>query len=665
MKSIIILFLLISFSFAKKDFYYSFINSANEQISQERKQAITNGFDIIENVKMLAKKGKVDDAYQQIKDFKNKNKIKILESDIYILYAELSIKKKSKRFILDAVNELETAINSSKIREDQLAKAYMLLVDLKLYSNKVSEAKYFADIIVNSFNDNLTKAYGKIQLAKVYRFQYKYEKAERILYEVLTKTTDILVATIVADELFDVYILDNKYDEAYELITKVLDKNIDYYATDSYIALEKVDKLINAQMPEFAVKILTELIKRADDKQAIEDFKFKLANTYMLMYEGTPKYLIKARTLYEDILNKFPNGMYVDKAKMYIDEIFMREGKIDPNVVSNKYPNSESMQQKVLLQELLNEKRDKKYKMILRKKRVYSKISNSIAKRFGYDSMNAIFDVVNIEMIKQYLEEGKCAQLKDTLKTSRRETLQKLIDDVDTKEQFFQCMVQEPYERAYMLMKDAFNRSRDAQIYLYLERMAYKLGLLDEAMGFSAKVEMVNDKDVLAKEFLYRFLILNAKNEPISMKRFYAYADNNKDYIEANKDNPLIIDFYYQYYLYLLNNDKKQEAIDILNRLYIKQKDIKARVYSPFVEQELAKYEKNKNNTKKALDYLLEGLDTNRKIKPNDLAKSYYEVIKAYETLGNTQKKEEYVKKCKQIQGTQDSLYKRMCDEMQ
>ncbi len=69
MKNIIILFLLVSFSFAKKDFYYSFINSANEQISQERKQAIADGFDIIENVRMLAKKGKVDEAYDQINEF--------------------------------------------------------------------------------------------------------------------------------------------------------------------------------------------------------------------------------------------------------------------------------------------------------------------------------------------------------------------------------------------------------------------------------------------------------------------------------------------------------------------------------------------------------------------------------------------------------------------
>lgn len=220
MRVIILLCFFTIFSFAKKDFYYSFINSANEQISQEQKQAIADGFDIINNARKLAREGKIDEAYTQIEAFKNKNKIKLLESDIYILYAELSLKKKSRRFITSATQELEAAINSSKIREDQLAKAYMLLVDLKLRLNKTTEAKYFADIIINNFNDSVTKAYGKIHLAKVYKYQFKYDRAERILYEVLTKTTNMLVATIVADELFDVYISDNKYDRAYELIKK-------------------------------------------------------------------------------------------------------------------------------------------------------------------------------------------------------------------------------------------------------------------------------------------------------------------------------------------------------------------------------------------------------------------------------------------------------------
>ena len=143
----------------------------------------------------------------------------------------LAIKKGQKRLILDATVELENAINNSIIYEDDLAKAYMVLVELKLNTNKTKDAKYFANIIINNFDSDVIKAYGSIYLAKVYKHQREYERATRILYEILTKTTDVLVATLVADELFDVYVLDGKREEAYDLIKKVLKKNIDYYAS--------------------------------------------------------------------------------------------------------------------------------------------------------------------------------------------------------------------------------------------------------------------------------------------------------------------------------------------------------------------------------------------------------------------------------------------------
>ncbi len=68
-------------------------------------------------------------------------------------------------------------------------------------------------------------------------------------------------------------------------------------------------------MPEFAVEILKELLKRTSKPSAIEDFKFKLANTYMEMYDRTDKYLLEAKELYKDILNDYPNGMFFQKSK--------------------------------------------------------------------------------------------------------------------------------------------------------------------------------------------------------------------------------------------------------------------------------------------------------------------------------------------------------------
>ncbi len=664
MKVLLVLFLLMNLSYAKKDFYYSFINSSGVQISEQRRQQISDGFDFISNVKVLTRDNKIDEAYTQVKDFKEKNIIKVLKSDLVLLYAELSLKKHSKRFAFNGAKELELAINSSEINEDDLPKAYMLLVQLKLEVNKIKDAKYFAYIIINNFDNELTKTYGKIYLAKVYRYQKAYTKSIRILYEILTKTKNKLVATVVADELFDVYISNGNLQKANELIKQVLKTNIDYYANDSYLANKKINKLIKANMPEQAADILKELLNRTSKDESIENFKFKLANTYMIMYDRTNFYLEKAKELYKDIINDYGRGAYSKRSQMFLDEILMRQGILKTFAVADKYSKSESMQQKALLQELLNDKEDKKYDYLLRSRKIYNVISTSIVNRFGYKSINSIFDDINIDMIKGYLSKGQCFALRKSLQTSRKETLIKLIDDESVKYKFFECLVDVPYERGYNLVKETFNNSRDANIYLYLERMALSLGLLNEALDYSSKVEMVDNQNILTKEFLYRYQILKAKADGLSLEKFFSYTNRNLDYIDANEDNPIIIDFYYDYYLYLLKKDEKTKANNILKKLYTKQKNLKANIYSPFVEIELSKNAKLENNNQLSLNYLLESLSNTRRIKPNDEVKIYYDILKTYDTLANNAKKEEYINKCKNVKGTNDSLYKKMCDEM-
>jgi len=581
-----------------------------------------------------------------------------------ILYAELALKKQTKRLILEASTELESAINSSLINQNDLSKAYMLLVELKLEINKIEDAKYFSQVIIDNFDDELTKTYGKISMAKVYKYQKDYTKAIKYLYEILTVTKDKNVATLVADELFDVYVLDGKLDKANELITQVLKTNIEFYANDSYLANKKINRLIKAGMPEHAAEILRELLKRTTKDESIEDFKYKLANTYMLMYDKTNYYLEKAKDLYKDIINDYPQGIHAKNAKMFIDEILMRQGFLTPSSVAAKYPDVEAMQQKALLQELMNDKNDKKFEMILKAERVYRKVSNEIVKRFGYNNIDEIFDEVNMDLIKDYLAQGKCFELNDILKTSRSETLEKLIQDETVKFNFFECLVEVPYERAYLQIKETFNKTRDANIYLYLERMAFSLGLINEALDFSSKVEMVDDKNVLAKEFIYRYQINKTKDDATAMEKFFIYASENPEYIKLNESNPVIIDFYHDYYLYLIKNEEKKQADDILVKLYNKQKDLKAFIYSPFVETELSRLEKEKDNYQQAVDYLLESIPNTRKIKPNDEVKIYYDILNLYDNLGNKDKKAEYILKCKEVKDTTDSLYKKMCDEM-
>ena len=664
MKIILLLLSVSLFLVAKQDFYYSFIDSNSKQISQEDKDVIIDGFTTLEMIKRISRNGNIDEAYERLKSFKKRTDVELLRSDIIVLESELLLKKNLKRMILEGEQLLEAAINSSYINEDDLPKAYMILIELKLALNKTDDARYFIDTITNNFNTDIVKAYGGIYLAKLHVHQSEYKKAIKVLYEILTKTTNIDVATVVADELFDVYLLDNQRDEAYKLAQQVIERNIDYYANDSYLAMLKVDKLVKNGMPELAAAILEELLKTTKNSEAIEEFKFQLAEAYMEMYEGKMDILYKAKELYQDVLNDYPKGENAKIAKMIIDEILMREGKIEPAVINSKYADSQSMQQKVLLQEILNHIKKEDYEYILKSERVYKKISDTIFKRFGYENLETLFDEVRLLIIKQYLLNSKCNELDKALAKSRKEALVKVIEDDYLQYAYFECLLEYPKEEGYTLTKEALFNSRDAKTYLYLERLAFKLNKYNEALDFSEKIVMLKDSKILEEEFLIRFQIINSMKSELTMKRYFNYANTNPALITANENKPMIIDFYYQYYFYLLKENKLQEAKIVLNKLYEKQKEYQAYIYSPSVEMELGKLAKNDKKYEEAINYFEESIRNTRKIRNNEAAEVFYEMIKLYELTNNKIMYDETLGKCKALDSSTTSLYKKMCDEL-
>ncbi len=322
------------------------------------------------------------------------------------------------------------------------------------------------------------------------------------------------------------------------------------------------------------------------------------------------------------------------------------------------------MKQKVLMQELLNEQKKENYTQILKAKKVYKKVSSTIAKRFGYEDVEEVFDEVHVLLVRQYLDDGQCVLLNKALVDVRRQTLLGLIKNEETGQKFFDCLVEVPFDRGYQITKDAFYNSRNPDAYYNLERMAYSLGYIDEAFRFSLKIDMVNDKNILSKEFITRFLVYSAKNDLIEMDRFFKFTTKNENYIKANEDNPKIIDFYYQYYLYLLKIDNQEKARVILDKLNKKQIDFKARIYSPFVELELTKIEKQNKNYENAINILETYIKKSRKIKNKDLAHIYYELSKLYDTNKDEIKYAEVVQKCKDLEVSTDNFYKKMCNEL-
>ena len=658
--------------YGKKDFYYNFINEDLSQISQDQKEKIVGANNKLKTIRRYVKEGQLDLALKTILLFENTNKVAMLDSTAVLLHSEILYKLNTKPKF-DEVNVLlETAIHNSKINQDDLLEAYRLLVLIKIKVGKPDEALYYAKAIEHSFDDPLSKVYGKVAIAQIYMSKRSYDKAIRILRQELVNTTSLEVATIIADELFDAYIANKERDEAYVLVKKVLNKNIDYYANDSYKALKKVNKLVQSDMSEFAIEILKKLLENASETDSIDSFKFKLANTYMEIAGFKKEYMPQAKVIYEELIQFKDNNPYFTRSKMFLDEIIMREGKFEPAMMAAKYSTYESMQYKAMMQELLNSIEDEKYEQIIRMRKIYNGIYPPIVKRFGYESIEQIYNIVNSKMVQFYLETKQCKQLNSVIKDVTDDVLMLLVEDKKNVENLFGCMVEIPEERAYIIAKNAYGKSQNSEIYFYLEKIAILLDKYKDAENFSQKLDMFSDSKLLSDEFLYRFLINIHKNNPLSMQNFFAYARANQEFVLNNQDNPMIIDFYYEYYLYLLKENEEEEAVGILVKLYEKQNEMNARIYSPFVEIELAKYAKLDDDYDTALGYLKYGLNIkrmkdgrsiDRKIDEDDLAHIYYEIAKIYEFQEKKNRYKSMIKKCKNLKNTK-SFYKTMCDKL-
>lgn len=660
---LLIIALFITLSYSKKDFHYSYIDDDRNQLQQATKDKILQSNYKIIFINKLLRNNKINDAYEQIVILRLENKIEVLKSSIELLYAKILYQKSSKKFSVEADEVLNSAINNSIINQSDLLDALKLQVEVNIKINKIKDAKFHANTILKTFNDPLSLLHGKIALAKILINQKKYKKAINSFRKILNTTKDIEIATIVADELFDAYILNKQNEKAKDIASQVLDKNIDYYSTNTYLAQIKINKLVKARMPHLAIQLLKELLKKVQNTRQSNNFKFQLANVYMGIYTKKDVYMLQAKELYKDIIQQKDHNDFQIKSKMYLDEILMRQEILSTQIVANRYANSASMYNKALLQELLTYKKNKQYDKINKLKNVYLQINQKTTRRFGYKNINAIFDLIDSDMIKSYLDDSNCKLLDISIVNMKESSLELLILDENANKKMLECMSEYPNKKSFTVANKIFNDTLDTRKFLVLQNIALKLNLNNEAYVLSQKIDSYGDEELKIEAFLNKFIIYLNKRNAYSMDKFFLFASKNKNYIESNVNDPRIIDFYYHYYLYLLKNNNEIKTMNILNKLYEKQNEMDAHVYSPFVEMQISLNKKLDDDYIKSNEYLIYALQNSRNIKNKDLVQIYYEMAQNYKKLNKENRYKDAIKKCKNVTDV-DSLYKKMCSEL-
>lgn len=151
------------------------MDTSGKQFDLKTKKQFKEGFVALQNIRQIMNDGDVKEAYKQIKDFEKSNKLPMLKSDSTLLMCEILLRMQSKRYILEAEKILETSINSAVIKEESLLDAYMLLVKLKLQANKAKEAQYFAQTMLENYDNPLKQAYAKIAMAEIMIFKFGHE----------------------------------------------------------------------------------------------------------------------------------------------------------------------------------------------------------------------------------------------------------------------------------------------------------------------------------------------------------------------------------------------------------------------------------------------------------------------------------------------------------
>jgi hypothetical protein len=643
--------------YAKNNYHYGLIDDDGAQIKDEKKEAMINTDLSLKKINLLLKDGHIKDAHKLLLKLKATNYPKMFASRLTLLECEILLNRPGKRYAYEAGDKLEDALKKSIINENDLANAYLLLVNIKLSLNKTTEANYFAKKLMSTYEEHPRLfAYGEIARARILMHQSKYKSAERVLSKMLSKTTDKFVAIKASNLLFSVYTLQKKDKKAYKLIERTLEQDLSYYEEHRAEALDLARRLTKVGMTDLSIKLLKRLVEIATLPSSIEQYNYELANAYLIHGD-----LKKSKEIFTYITYKFPQTKFKPKITIALDEILLREGVLDTNILKRKYRHSISMKQKIMLKEMLNLIRDERYEEIFEQRKYFDKINDSIARRFGFKNMDQVYAKAQKLLIIKQLKNAECLKVKKSLQKSSPMIFDVLLDDNKTKEPLFECMIEQPFDEGYDKIIYLYKDTQDAQTIHKLEKIAYSSKKYDDAYKFSRKVEFLNDTKVMQKEIFDKFLTYTAIKKYGVKDEFYRYMELHPTLIEANLEEPMIVDLFYSYVMYLKQQKRNKKLKTALLNLYNAQMSLDIRVYSPFVEINLAKQHIQDLEFDSAFEVYYNGLEV-RHIKQRQKDRIYYELSKLYKQIGNFTKYNYTLDLCQKSKD--NNMWNKLCKKM-
>lgn len=321
--------------------------------------------------------------------------------------------------------------------------------------NKIKDGVYYLNRIIDDYPDSDFTPLAQVQIANILKSPSDLKRAPLFYRDAYKKSKNVNVASEVALNWARFNLVNGDNKNAISLVNKVFEAKPTFFLLDPTFSESIGDEF--AKYNEFHTA--GRIIKFLSQNTSIDTEKHEYLLNKAAKYYTDAKDYEEANILNELIIDRYPNGKFVNLAKSRKDEIvFDLSGSDDEKLqryeqVVLKYPGSEeSKRAYILMAEILL--RQKKYENVLNLIPVFQKLN------FDSDENKKIERYIELSVKNQVLlnlTNHNCAGISDTLRHS-----DKLDLDSDRSLEVFECLMEvKNFQKADSLYGDLYKKIND------------------------------------------------------------------------------------------------------------------------------------------------------------------------------------------------------------
>jgi predicted negative regulator of RcsB-dependent stress response len=310
--------------------------------------------------------------------------------------------------------------------------AEVLVYTANAYSKigQITDADYFFDRLFDEQKESPFAPLGMIYKAEQYEISGDSKNAAQYYKRALSSTSDVAIASKAAFRLAKIELVNKEDKKAAQYVEKIATVNGAYFSEVSEDAINMAAVFMERNDPKTAVRITEALLNKSN--KASDNYQLLLKNLGLQLAKAGKRG--EALKRFNEYLNTFKYGEYVEEVRRAKDGLFFKEGDTNATEEIKKYNDlidrygDDSVGRKALYKKAQLLFKEKKYKEVLDIESDLYRLDST-----EYPETNQLISKSAIGFEKTLLKEGKCA---DAMKFQKMYKI-KLLSEWD--EALFNC----------------------------------------------------------------------------------------------------------------------------------------------------------------------------------------------------------------------------------